>query len=156
MVSSSSSCPSHGLWSCTWGRSVFSPRLAPVVLRLGEGCVLWKGVGGCSVLAALVGRGGRGGLVLPRILITCPGSQGTSCPCSLFMIRVEVPGSSFMLCLGPGPPSLLHLTRANAEKPYAGDTLNFRMTRHIKAIFMDTQWLKVWIFHFLETNSLFS
>ena len=27
-----------------------------------------------------------------------------------------------MLCLGPGPPSLLHLTRANAEKPYAGDT----------------------------------
>jgi hypothetical protein len=24
--------------------------------------------------------------------------------------------------LGPGPPSLLHLTRANAEKPYAGDT----------------------------------
>jgi hypothetical protein len=38
------------------------------------------------------------------------------------MIRVKVPGSSFMLCLGPGPPSLLHLTRANAEKPYAGDT----------------------------------
>jgi hypothetical protein len=38
------------------------------------------------------------------------------------MIRVEVPGSSFMLCLGPGPPLLLHLTRANAEKPYAGDT----------------------------------
>jgi hypothetical protein len=27
-----------------------------------------------------------------------------------------------MLCLGPGPSSLLHLTRANAEKPYAGDT----------------------------------
>jgi hypothetical protein len=27
-----------------------------------------------------------------------------------------------MLCLGPGPPSLLHLTRANAEKPYAGNT----------------------------------
>jgi hypothetical protein len=28
-----------------------------------------------------------------------------------------------MLGLGPGPPSLLHLTRANAEKPYAGDTV---------------------------------
>jgi hypothetical protein len=42
------------------------------------------------------------------------------------MIRVEVPGSSFMLCLGPGPSSsLLHLTRANAEKPYAGDTEQF-------------------------------
>jgi hypothetical protein len=27
-----------------------------------------------------------------------------------------------MLCLGPGHSSLLHLTRANAEKPYAGDT----------------------------------
>jgi hypothetical protein len=36
--------------------------------------------------------------------------------------QLEVPGSSFMLCLGPGPPSLLHLTRANAEKPYAVDT----------------------------------
>ena len=61
--------------------------------------------------------------MLPRILVTCPGSQGTSCPCSPFMIRVEVPGSSFMLCLGPGHSSLLHLTRANAEKPYAGDTI---------------------------------
>jgi hypothetical protein len=39
------------------------------------------------------------------------------------MIRVEVPGFSFMLCLGPGPSSLLHLTRANAEKLYAGDTV---------------------------------
>jgi hypothetical protein len=38
------------------------------------------------------------------------------------MIRVEVPGSSFMLCLGPGPPSLLHLTRADLIWPHAGDT----------------------------------
>ncbi len=60
--------------------------------------------------------------MVPRIAVTCPGSQGTSCPCSPFMTRVKVPGSSFMLCLGPGPSSLLHLTRANAEKPYAGDT----------------------------------
>ncbi len=30
---------------------------------------------------------------------------------------------SHMLYLGPGPSSLLHLTRANAEKPYAGDTV---------------------------------
>jgi hypothetical protein len=29
------------------------------------------------------------------------------------------------LYLGPGPSSLLHLTRANAEKPYAGDTVFF-------------------------------
>ncbi len=61
--------------------------------------------------------------MVPRIAVTCPGSQGTFCPCSPFMTRVKVPGSSFMLCLGPGPSSLLHLTRANAEKPYAGDTL---------------------------------
>ncbi len=38
------------------------------------------------------------------------------------MLKIEDPGSSFMLCLGPGPPSLLHLSRANAIKPYAGDT----------------------------------
>ena len=60
--------------------------------------------------------------MVPRIAVTCPGSQGTSCPCSPFMTRVEVPGSSLVLCLGPRPSSLLHLTRANAEKPYAGDT----------------------------------
>jgi len=53
------------------------------------------------------------------------GIRYRSYPCSLFMIRVKVPGSSLMLCLGPGPHSLLHLTRANAEKPYAGDTLDF-------------------------------
>ncbi len=38
------------------------------------------------------GGGRRGGQVVPRIAVTCPGSQGTSCPCSPFMIRVEVPG----------------------------------------------------------------
>jgi hypothetical protein len=81
-----------------------------------------KGVGEGSVLVALMGGRGRGGLVHPKILITCPGSQGTSCPCSLFMIRVEDPGSSFMLCLGPGPPSLLCMTRANEKSPYAGGT----------------------------------
>ncbi len=34
-------------------------------------------------------------------------------PCTTSMVRVEDPGTSFMLYLGPGPPSLLHLTRAN-------------------------------------------
>ncbi len=104
---------------------MFSPRLASSGTQTGGGVCPLKGGGrgfcpGCPG----GGGGGRGRLVHPRILITCPGSQGTSCPCSLFMIRVEVPGSSFMLCLGPGPPSLLHLTRANAEKQYAGDTNN--------------------------------
>ncbi len=104
---------------------MFSPRLASSGTQAGGVCPL-KGGGRGFCPGCPGGGGGRGRLVLPRILITCPGSQGTSCPCSLFMIRVEVPGSSFMLCLGPGPPSLLHLTRANAEKPYAGDTVCVR------------------------------
>jgi hypothetical protein len=104
---------------------VFSPRLASSGTQAGGGVCPLKGGGRAFGPGCPGGGGGRGGLVLPRILVTCPGSQGTSCPCSLFMIRVEVPGSSFMLCLGPGPPSLLHLTRANAEKPYAGDTIPF-------------------------------
>ena len=102
-------------WNSGWGRGVSSE-------RGWEGVLSWLPWWG----------GGRGGLVLPRILVTCPGSQGTSCPCSLFMIRVEVPGSSFMLCLGPGPPSLLHLTRANAEKPYAGDTATVEISAAYK------------------------
>ena len=101
---------------------MFSPRLASSGTQAGGGVCPLKGGGRVFCPGCPGGGGGRGGLVLPRILVTCPGSQGTSCPCSLFMIRVEVPGSSFMLCLGPVPPSLLHLTRANAEKPYAGDT----------------------------------
>jgi hypothetical protein len=30
------------------------------------------------------------------------------------MLKIEDPGSSFLLYLGPGPPLLLHLTMANA------------------------------------------
>ncbi len=61
------------------------------------------------------------------------------------MIRVEVPGSSFMLCLGPGPPSLLHLTRANAEKPYAGDTIRIKGKHWLptKKIFIYSTYLQV-------------
>jgi hypothetical protein len=51
-----------------------------------------KGVGGGSAQVALMG-----------------GETHPSCS----MIRVEDPGSSFMLYLGPGPSSLLCLTRAN-------------------------------------------
>jgi hypothetical protein len=93
-----------------------------MVVFLGKGSALWRGVVGLCPGCPGGRGGGRGGQVLPRILVTCPGSQGTSCPCSPFMIRVEVPGSSFMLCLGPGPSSLLYLTRADLIWPYAGDT----------------------------------
>ena len=84
---------------------------------------MWlKGVGGGSVLVALVG-GGR-----PILLfLLSPASEKRGIryrwhPCTFSMIRVEDPGSSFMLYLGPRPPSLLCLTRANAKSPYAGDT----------------------------------
>ena len=109
---------------------MFSPRLASSGTQAGGGVCPLKGGGRVFCPECPDGGGRRGGQVVPRIAVTCPGSQGTSCPCSPFMIRVEVPGSSFMLCLGPGPSSLLHLTRANAEKPYAGDTLglSLRMT----------------------------
>ena len=101
--------------------------LSPSLSSSGTG----TGGGGCPLKGGVRvfcpecpdGGGRRGGQVVPRIAVTCPGSQGTSCPCSPFMTRVEVPGSSLVLCLGPRPSSLLHLTRANAEKPYAGDTL---------------------------------
>jgi len=107
---------------------VLSPRLASWGTGAGGGVCPLKGGGRVFRPGCPGGGGGRGGQVIPRILVTCPGSQGTSCPCYPFMIRVEVPGSSFMFCLGPGHSSLLHLTRANAEKPYAGDTVRqFRL-----------------------------
>ena len=104
----------------------------PLVLWLGEGCVLERGWEGA--LSWLLWWGGR-----PTLLfLLSPDSENQGIryrwhPCSLFMIRVKVPGSSFMLCLGPGPPSLLHLTRANAEKPYAGDTLPRLVRRPVAA-----------------------
>ncbi len=117
---------------------MFSPRLASSGTQAGGGVCPLKGGGRAFCPGCPGGGGGRGGQVLPRILVTCPGSQGTSCPCSFFMIRVEVLGSSFMLCVGPGPPSLLHLTRANAEKPYAGDTLSLNSVSDTKKNFSVT------------------
>ncbi len=108
---------------------MLSPRLASWGTGAGGGVCPLKGGERVFCPSCPGGGEGRGGRVVPRILVTCPGSQGTSCPCSPFMIRVEVPGSSFMLCLGPGPSSLLHLTRANAEKPYAGDTVHYLISK---------------------------
>ncbi len=121
---------------------MLSPRLSSSGTGTGGGVCPLKG--GERVFRPVCpgGGGGRRGQVVPRILVTCPGSQGTSCPCSPFMIRVEVPGSSFMLCLGPGPPSLLHLTRADAEKPYAGDTKNIFLTSRQKEV-EDVSWLRL-------------
>jgi hypothetical protein len=66
------------------------------------------------------------------------------------MNREEVPGSSFMLCLGPGPPSLLHLTRANAEKPYAGDTIGQINAKIQESLDLKLQLANLGIDNFLE------
>ena len=118
--------------------------LSPSLSSSGTG----TGGGGCPLKGGVRvfcpecpdGGGRWGGQVLPRIVVTCPGSQGTSCSCSPFMTREEVPGSSLVLCLGPGPSSLLHLTRANAEKPYAGDTSGHIITFCEFCMHMFTKW----------------
>jgi hypothetical protein len=77
-----------------------------------------KGAGGGLAQVALMG-GGR-----PTLLVFwSPASEkrGSGYACTTSMIRVD-PGTSFMLYLGPGPPSLLYLTRANETLPYVGDT----------------------------------
>ncbi len=60
--------------------------------------------------------GGSDGGGRPTLLVSwSPASEkrGIGYACTTSMIRVEDPGTSFMLYLGPGPPSLLYLTRAN-------------------------------------------
>jgi hypothetical protein len=72
-----------------------------------------KGAGGGFAQVGL-GGGGR-----PTILVSLsPASEKRGIwyrwyPCTTNMVRVEDPGTSFMLYLGPGPPSLLRLKRAN-------------------------------------------
>ena len=71
-----------------------------------------KGAGGGLAQVALMG--GR-----PELLVSLsPASEKRGIgygwyACTTSMIRVGDSGTSFMLYLGPGPPSLLYLTRAN-------------------------------------------
>ncbi len=53
--------------------------------------------------------GGERGRVVGagQILITCPGSQGTLCPCSLLMIRVGRSWNPLLLPPGPRSSSLM-------------------------------------------------
>jgi hypothetical protein len=73
-----------------------------------------KGAGGGLAQVALMGGGGW-----PALLVSLsPASEKRGIGYGWYarttsMIRVEDPGSSFMLYLGPGPLSLLYLTRAN-------------------------------------------
>jgi hypothetical protein len=68
-----------------------------------------KGAGGSLAQVAL----GGGGATLLVYWSPASEKRGIRYICTISMIRVEDPGTSFMLYLGPGPPSLLHLTRAN-------------------------------------------
>ncbi len=95
------------------------PPLAP---WLGEECVL---EGGGRGLCPGCSGGGGGRPILLFLLSPASEKRGIRYrwqPCTFSMIRVEDPGSSFMLCRGPGPPSLLCMTRANEKSPYAGGT----------------------------------
>ncbi len=62
--------------------------------------------------------GGGGEAHTTGFLVTASEKGGSGYACTTSMIRVD-PGISFMLSLGPGPPSLLHLTRANETLLYA-------------------------------------
>jgi hypothetical protein len=49
------------------------------------------------------------------------------------------------LCLGPGPPSLLCMTRANLKSPYAGGT-EYLLKKHEQkqfSVYFDTKWNKL-------------
>jgi len=73
---------------------------------LGGGVCPVEGGGGFLPSLPWWGRG-RGGAGAPQILITCPGLQGTLCPCSLFMIRVGRPWNPLLLLMGPRSSSLM-------------------------------------------------
>jgi hypothetical protein len=59
--------------------------------------------GGCWVSAQLALMGGKRerGAGAGQIPITCPGSQGTLCPCFLLMIRVDRTWNSPAVANGP-------------------------------------------------------
>jgi hypothetical protein len=89
----------------------------------GGGVCPVEGGGGClySAQLALMGGRGKGGLWHLKTLVTCLGSQGTLCPCSLLMIRVGRPWNLLLLLVGPGPFSLMHSARSNKSSS-EGDT----------------------------------
>jgi hypothetical protein len=60
-----------------------------------------------SAQLALVGGERDRGAGAPQILITCPGLQGTLCPCSLLMIRVGRPWNPLLVLMGPRSSSLM-------------------------------------------------
>jgi len=85
-----------------------------------------------SAQLALMGGRGRGGLWHLKTLVTCLGSQGTLCPCSLLMIRVGRPWNLLLLLMGPGPISLMHPARSNKSSS-EGDTFPRLVCRRIAA-----------------------
>ena len=100
----------------------FSEAGLSLVFLQGAGYVPQGGREGGSAHVGL--KGGRGSpLILPATWFS---EEVKRCRWYLYttsMLKIEDPGSPFMLCLGPGPPLLLHLTRADLIWPYAGDTV---------------------------------
>jgi hypothetical protein len=90
----------------------FPPSLVSTGTFAGGGVCTWRGREGA--LPRLLWWGERS---IPLVLLS-PASEKRGIryrwhPCTFSMIRVEDPGSSFMLYLGPGPSSMLCMTRAN-------------------------------------------
>jgi hypothetical protein len=75
---------------------------------LGGGvCPLEGGGGALPSLPWWGGGDGERGAGAGQMLITCPGSKGTLCPCSLLMIRVGRSWNPLLLLTGPRSSSLL-------------------------------------------------
>ena len=79
-----------------------------------------------------MGGRGRGGLWHLKTLVTCLGSQGSLCPCSLLMIRVGRPWNLLLLLVGPGPISLMHSARSNKSSSEV-DTFPRLVRPHVAA-----------------------
>jgi hypothetical protein len=101
----------------------------------GGGVCPVEGGSGCLPSLPWWGGGrGRGGLVHLKTLVTCLGSQGTLCPCSLLMIRVGRPWNLLLLLVGPGPFSLMHPASSNKSSSEGDTTLiNVNWIRNIKS-----------------------
>jgi len=113
MVPTSSSSPIRGLRPRIRGWSVIFWGWPLLGLFAGGGVHTPGGREGGS--AQLGWKGGKGcPLILPVTCFLERSKDADSTPSTISMLKIEDHGSSSLLYLGPRPPSLLHLTRADS------------------------------------------